>query len=461
MDTYAVVIAAYNEARTIRAIAAEALRHCPRVYVVDDGSSDDTADAVAGLGAVVLRHPRNQGKGASLWDGMQAALADGAEAVVTLDGDGQHAAADIPRLIERHRRTPGQIVIGARLAQRNAFPRARYYANRFANFWISWAAGYRIADSQSGFRIYPAALLRRLSRRPRKADGFVFESQVLIEAARLGVRSNCVAIAAVYTDQCRPSHFRPLRDVLHITRMTAIQLLRRGLYPRGLWNVSAAPPLQRLTALGRGGASTLMLSFAVMVLSLGASWCWVLGRVLYFALRTPTRAQVSDTLLVPGLELRAGAVTECYGQRLQRARALLGARRAARILLLGGRGENGGISEAAAGRQYLLERGVGAEHIRLEERSRNTLENLRQARTLLALGERTILVSSRYHLARCHAVATSLGIDHQLCAAEARWSWQPACLWALLKESLHLHWYYVARLWTRISADPAVLSRSR
>lgn len=462
MGHYAVVIAAYNEGRTIRAVTAGALRCCDRVYVVDDGSGDGTADAVADLGAVVLRHEHNQGKGASLWDGMQAALANGAEAVVTLDGDGQHDPQDIPRLIERHRRHPQQLIIGSRLAQRHAFPPARYYANRFANFWISWAAGYRIADSQSGFRVYPATLLRRLSRRPAPTDGFVFESQVLIEAAALGIRSSAIPIDARYPADARPSHFRAVTDVLRITRMVAGKLLRRGLNPRGLWNLFAAPSLQRLRILGRGAATTLLLSTAVMVLSLGTTWAAALARTLYVARRATSDCPPADALLVLGLALRNGAVTADYALRLDRAHTLLRQRRGHRIVLLGGRADAAdGTSEAAAGKAYLARKGVAARDLRLEERSRNTLENLRHSRDLLSPRERVVLISNRYHLARCQALAAALGLDHALCAAEARWSWRPASLWALVKESVHLHWYYTGRLWARLTADPEMLGKLR
>lgn len=462
MEQIAIVIAALNEARTIESVVRAALRWCPNVYVVDDGSSDGTADVLQDLDLTLLRHERNEGKGASLWDGMQAALADGADVVITLDGDGQHQPADIPRLLQHHRRAPDQIVIGSRLAQRKAFPTLRYLANRFANFWISWAAGYPISDSQSGFRVYPRAVLRNLPPRPRRKDGFVFESRLLIEAGYRGVRSSAVPIDAIYRPDARPSHFRAVADVVHITRMVAANLLRRKLYPRGLWNVVIAPPLQRLRALGRGGATTLTLSFAAIVATLGLSWLAVLGRATYVAARASHQAPDADTALVLGLALRDGAVREDYALRLDRAHTLLQRKHARQLLLLGGRGEaSAGISEAAAGRAYLLDKGVSAQQLRLEDRSRNTLENLRYARTLLGGRERVVLISNRYHLARCGSLATALGIDHVVCAAEREWQWRPAALWALLKESLHLHWYYTGRAWAKLTADPELLSKTR
>jgi glycosyltransferase involved in cell wall biosynthesis len=236
-----VVIPAYDEAATIRDVVERALAQCPRVIVVDDGSTDGTAAALAGLRATLLRNATNQGKAASLWLGIQHALAEGAEAVITLDGDGQHAPEDVPRLVEMAARHPGQIVIGSRMGERAAFPRRRLYANEAANFCISWAAGYRIGDSQSGFRLYPAALLQHITVPHDRAHGFVFESEILIEAARRGIRSVSVPIAAIYRPGARASHFHAVRDVVRIARMVTWKLVSRAMYPQGLVRAFLAP----------------------------------------------------------------------------------------------------------------------------------------------------------------------------------------------------------------------------
>jgi glycosyltransferase involved in cell wall biosynthesis len=231
----AAVIPAYNEAATIRDVVERTLRQLKHVIVVDDGSTDGTAQLLQGLGITLLRHASNEGKASSLWDGMQEARKRGASAIVTLDGDGQHLPEDIPRLLQRYRQAPDSIVIGSRLHEKENIPRARYNANRFANFWIAWAAGYRIIDSQSGFRIYPASLLDQVKVAHRRASCFVFESEILIEAGRLGIHSSPVAISAIYQPHARASHFRPVLDIARIVRMVAWKLLSRGMYLRGLW----------------------------------------------------------------------------------------------------------------------------------------------------------------------------------------------------------------------------------
>ena len=232
---YAIVIPARNEAATIADVAARASAVAASVIVVDDGSTDGTHERVAGFPVVLLRNERNLGKAATLWRGMEHALALGAAGVVTLDGDGQHAPEDIPRLVQVARAHPEDIVIGARLVGRAGAPRARRAANRVADFFIGWAAGQPLDDSQSGFRVYPASLLRRLEVKHGPGRGFVFESEALIAAGRLGVKIRSVAIAAVYPPGARPSHFRPVVDIARISRMILWHLVRRGMSPAGLY----------------------------------------------------------------------------------------------------------------------------------------------------------------------------------------------------------------------------------
>jgi glycosyltransferase involved in cell wall biosynthesis len=231
-----VVIPAYDEARTIRRLTREVLALCPRVVVVNDASRDETLTELATLPAVVLSHDVNLGKAASLRTAFAYALAQGAQCVISLDGDGQHDPSDAPSLLFAWRRHPNAIVIGARLHDRAHFPAARYWANRVASFWVSWAAGRPIADSQSGFRVYPRAVMQLALEGSVESGRFAFESEILIEASRRGVGTLAVAIPSCYPKQARASHFRPLRDILEITVMVAGRLLRRGMAPRDLWN---------------------------------------------------------------------------------------------------------------------------------------------------------------------------------------------------------------------------------
>lgn len=249
---YWVVIPAYNEAATIRDVASRTLREIKNVIVVDDGSIDGTADALAGVPVTVLRNPTNCGKAASLWRGFQQALAAGATGVVTLDADGQHAPEDIPRLLAEAACHPDHVIIGARRRDQRRAAFWRYVANRVADFWISWAAGSSFADSQSGFRVYPASLLSRVTIDHGKDRSFVFESELLIEATRAGHRCLAVPIAALRRPGARPSHFRPVLDIARITGMVGWTLLSRGMYPIGLYR-SLCGPTSRLSSESHGG----------------------------------------------------------------------------------------------------------------------------------------------------------------------------------------------------------------
>lgn len=238
----AVVIPVYNESASIADIIERVLQQHPdQLIVVDDGSTDDTVNIVSAMPVTLLQNDGNQGKGTSLISGMRYALEQGADLMVTLDGDGQHLPEDIPRLLAPAVENPQLLVIGSRLHDKKAFPKKRYYANCFASFWISWAAGHAIGDSQSGFRVYPASLLQQARIKKMSGNSFVFESEVLIEAARHGYPIREVPIAAIYEPHARSSHFRPVLDISKIVLMVAWKLFTRGMYLQGLYRALRHP----------------------------------------------------------------------------------------------------------------------------------------------------------------------------------------------------------------------------
>ena len=230
-----IIIPAYNEQQTIRRLALDALAQCSRVIVVDDGSRDGTAEQLRGLPLTVLVHKDNQGKAASLRTAFRYALEQNAKCALSIDGDGQHCLSDAAGLLSVWSLYPQRIVIGSRLHDRDQFPPARYHANRFACFWISWAAGHSIADSQSGFRAYPREVMHLALTRKVASDRFTFESEILIVAARHGHETLAMAIPSSYPVNARPSHFRPVADIAKIVVMVAGKLLQQGMAPLGLW----------------------------------------------------------------------------------------------------------------------------------------------------------------------------------------------------------------------------------
>lgn len=229
-----ILIPAYNEKTTIRSLAERVLNICPRVIIVDDGSTDSTVLELQGLPVMLLSQPSNLGKAACLLAGFRYAAAREARCVITLDGDDQHNPLDAPRLLSAWMDNTNRIVIGARLHDRLNFPPVRYYANRIACFWISWAAGHSIADSQSGFRLYPAEIIKVALNGKVTGRRFTFESEILIQAAKYNILTLAVPILGCYPLNARVSHFRPVVDIIKIICMVASELLLQKMALKGL-----------------------------------------------------------------------------------------------------------------------------------------------------------------------------------------------------------------------------------
>jgi glycosyltransferase involved in cell wall biosynthesis len=213
-----VVVPCLNEERAIEGLLQGVLVHCDDVIVIDDGSTDRTAEIVARMPVTLIRHPERRGKGEALRTGFRAALKRGACGVLTMDGDGQHDPADIPRILSAARAFPGAMIVGARMLGREHQPGARRRANDFADWGISWGCGRPVADTQSGQRWYPRAAVELVD---LPAQDFVFEAALLIAASRdLDMPVVSIPIACRYDDGARDSHFRPVRDVMRITWYT-------------------------------------------------------------------------------------------------------------------------------------------------------------------------------------------------------------------------------------------------
>jgi len=223
---WCVLIPCLNEEAAIEGVVRSVLALGAPVIVIDDGSDDRTPQILASLPVTLLRHTHRRGKGEALRRGFREALRQGYDAVLTMDGDGQHLADDIPRIVAAAARHPDHIVIGARLRDRAQQPKGRRRANAVADWGVSWACAQPVADTQSGQRWYPRAALDLVD---VPAENFVFEAAILIAASRekkLGVVS--VPIASRYHGAFRLSHFSPVRDVYRITVYTIGRVIHYG-----------------------------------------------------------------------------------------------------------------------------------------------------------------------------------------------------------------------------------------
>lgn len=210
------VIPALNCAPTLVPLVTGVRRHLERVVVVDDGSSDGGGELAAAAGAEVVRHATRTGKGRALRDGIAAAMATSPAAVALLDGDGQHDPDDLPALIARFDQGDVELVIGARLADKELIPPARYWTNSIGSAILSFMSGYPLEDSQSGYRLVQSDLLLAMG---LVSDGYAIESEMLLKAAKRRARIAHVRVKTIYAeaDELPRSHFQPVRDTVRIS----------------------------------------------------------------------------------------------------------------------------------------------------------------------------------------------------------------------------------------------------
>jgi glycosyltransferase involved in cell wall biosynthesis len=208
-----VVIPALNAGQTIAAVVRNCKAANERVLVVDDGSADGTAEIAREAGAEVASHPVNRGKGAALKTGFAYALDHGFDAVVTLDADGQHLPAEIPKFFAAHEECGADLIIGGRAHLFGQMLPRRRFANRFSARCIAFASKTNVTDSQSGYRLYSAQLLRAIRLR---TDGFEMESEVIVQAGRRGFKILLIPIDLGFVDGQSTSHYKPLMDTARI-----------------------------------------------------------------------------------------------------------------------------------------------------------------------------------------------------------------------------------------------------
>ncbi len=203
-----VLIPAYNEAAKIGAVIRQVQEQGFRVLVSDDGSFDETAVIAESLGANVLRAKKNEGKGASIRKGLREFLKTDLLAVILMDSDGQHDPADLCAFLGALE-TGADLVIGNRMGRPEGMSRIRRLTNRVMSGVLSRLARQRIPDSQCGYRAMTREAARALALR---SDRFEVESEMILEASRLGFKIFSVPVRCIYADET--SHIRPAQDTL-------------------------------------------------------------------------------------------------------------------------------------------------------------------------------------------------------------------------------------------------------
>jgi len=205
----AAVIPCLNEAGHIAQVVMAVRRFVPTVFVVDDGSRDDTGVIAKNAGAEVIRNAVSQGKGAALQTGWRVARERGFDWALALDGDGQHSADDVPRFFEVAERTGAKLVIGNRMSDPKGMPMMRRLVNRWMSARISNLAGTSLPDSQCGFRLMNLEAWNQLR---VEASHFEIESDVLLAFARVGAGIKFAPIEVIYKSE--QSKIHPVRDTV-------------------------------------------------------------------------------------------------------------------------------------------------------------------------------------------------------------------------------------------------------
>lgn len=207
------LIPAYNEGDRVAPVVRAALAHLP-VLVVDDGSSDGTAQYALDAGAEVLYQQPNQGKGAALRAGFAAALERGFQAVLTLDADGQHDPEEIPIFLAAYRRTSADLIIGRR--DFSSMPPVRRLANTLGTALFSRAIRQPVPDNQSGYRLISRRLLQAIQN--NHESGFEFEVEMIVTCVLEKYSLDWVPIRTIYAGE--KSHIHPLNHLAKFLQIT-------------------------------------------------------------------------------------------------------------------------------------------------------------------------------------------------------------------------------------------------
>ena len=226
--THLVLIPSYNPGPKVFETVAAARRCWQPVWVVVDGSTDGTGDALLALAAAdpglkVFIRPRNGGKGAAVLYGLREAIAQGFTHALTMDSDGQHPAESIPQFMAASRAAPDAMILGEPVFGADA-PRLRVRGRRISNWWANletlWAG---VGDSLFGFRVYPAAALERVMRRQLWMRRFDFDVEAAVRLCWRGVRPLNLPAPVRYfrPDEGGVSHFNYWRDNALLTWMHA------------------------------------------------------------------------------------------------------------------------------------------------------------------------------------------------------------------------------------------------
>lgn len=217
-----ILIPCHNEAQAIGGLVEKLRARGLDVVVVDDGSEDGSGAIAAAQGAHVITIPERGGKGNAMQKGFEYIVDHGYDALIVLDGDGQHAVEDVPVFIEHYKTTNASVINGNRMKDRKDMPFVRMVTNKFMSWMISMVCGQKIADTQCGFRLISCGVLRNIK---LTSTNFEIESEILIKASRKGFKIDSVGVQTIYQDE--QSKIHPVKDTVRFFKYLLRELSSR------------------------------------------------------------------------------------------------------------------------------------------------------------------------------------------------------------------------------------------
>lgn len=228
-----VIIPVYNSERHITGVVESALQYVENIIIVNDGSTDATAERLSGFlelgkSVTLVSYAKNRGKGYALKQGFRRALELEFTHAVTMDADGQHLAADIALLTKKSQENCEALIVGSRKFDNPNMPEGNKFANHFSNFWFRVQTGIALPDTQTGFRVYP---LRKIEKIHLLTNRYEAELELLVRCAWKNIKLVSQPINVYYPPKNETiSHFHAGRDFFRISVLNMILCLFAVIY---------------------------------------------------------------------------------------------------------------------------------------------------------------------------------------------------------------------------------------
>lgn len=224
-----VIIPTYNNAATLPSVIRDVAAYTNHIIVINDGSTDNTHEVLNEFSFIKqISYSQNVGKGWAMRQGFSLAIQQGYKYAITIDSDGQHFASDLPAFVQKLEIDGPAIIMGARNMNQESVPGKSSFGNKFSNFWFRIETGINCPDTQTGYRLYPLFLMKKMKFFTRKYE---FEIEALVRSAWKGIRVDWIPIRVYYAPaEKRVSHFRPFKDFFRISILNTVLVLIAFLY---------------------------------------------------------------------------------------------------------------------------------------------------------------------------------------------------------------------------------------